>query len=108
MVGHYLNVLIDTSLKPGSYFPRDGIKDIRTIRFPLHDICYEILARVLSGKRDISLIRKEILYEAIFYLDTDITARPSLDYEITGGRGTWESIAGEEVSHSGYLCYVLN
>jgi hypothetical protein len=77
---------------------RDDSFDGLTRVFPIHDACFSILTRALTGSIDSHFLNKDILYEVMECL---VSSNSALDIDyggIVGPDQFWVSVRGEEVS----------
>lgn len=77
----------------------DSFHDLARV-FPIHDACFSILNRVLTGSTDSALLNKDILYEVMECL---VSSNSALDIDYGGIIGPdqfWVSERGEEVSET--------
>ncbi|KAF4969875.1 hypothetical protein FSARC_2970 [Fusarium sarcochroum] len=75
---------------------RDDSFDGLTRVFPIHDACFSILTRALTGSIDNDLLKKDILYEVMERL---VSSNSALDIDyggIAGPEQFWVSARGEE------------
>lgn len=65
--------------------------------YPFHEACFALLARVITGSSDTSLLDKDTLFKALSYLVSDVKVR--LDYgALEAIHMFWRCHPGEEVS----------
>jgi hypothetical protein len=79
---------------------RDDSFDGLTRVFPIHDACFSILTRTLTGSIESDLLNKDSLYEVMECL---VSSNSALDIDYGGILGPdqfWVSERGEEVSEA--------
>ncbi|EHK21996.1 uncharacterized protein TRIVIDRAFT_136964, partial [Trichoderma virens Gv29-8] len=84
----------------GSFWAMEG--DVPVV-FPIHECCFDIVSRALTGSENRCKIDKDALYNIMIGLSEQFENTLAISHgDINGGQQFWERIPGEEVSLKQY------